>query len=57
MRQILPRNSASGHTGATQDKAAEKERQDIEKGREIRQNADPDDTAKDATTPGPAREH
>ncbi|WP_125106647.1 YihY/virulence factor BrkB family protein [Gulosibacter massiliensis] len=39
------------------DKAAEKERQDIEKGREIRQNADPDDTAKDATTPGPAREH
>lgn len=49
--QLPPRDTRKS------DKAAEKERQDIEKGREIRQNADPDDTAKDATTPGPAREH
>lgn len=49
--QLPPRDTRKS------DKAAEKERQDIEKGREIRQNADPDDTAKDATPPGPAREH
>ncbi|WP_175985480.1 YihY/virulence factor BrkB family protein [Microbacterium tenebrionis] len=49
--QLPPRDTRK------RDKAAEEERQDIEKGREIRQNADPDDTAKDATTPGPAREH
>lgn len=49
--QLPPRDTRKS------DKAAENERQDIEKGREIRQNADPDDTAKDATTPGPAREH
>lgn len=49
--QLPPRDTRKS------DKAAEKERQDIEKGREIRQTADPDDTAKDATTPGPAREH
>ncbi|MCC2030039.1 YihY/virulence factor BrkB family protein [Microbacterium sp. YMB-B2] len=49
--QLPPRDTRKS------DKAAEEERQDIEKGREIRQNADPDDTAKDATTPGPAREH
>ena len=49
--QLPPRDTRKS------DKAAEKERQDIEKGREIRQNADPDDTAKDATTPAPAREH
>lgn len=48
--QLPPRDTRKS------DKAAAKEQEDVEKGREIRQNADPDaDTADDATTRGTPR--